>query len=112
MNKPTQTAKPYYRIDSFLVPVAARTEFLARVHETHAVLRQQDGFRQDFIVEQHLDEAKLTIVTVAEWDNEDVVANARKQVQVLHAKNNFDPQQFFARLGIKAEMGNYRPVAE
>jgi hypothetical protein len=30
-----------YRVDKFIVPQAARDEFLKRVHDTHNILRQQ-----------------------------------------------------------------------
>ena len=36
---------------------------------------------------------------------------ARAAVAALHARENFDPQELFARLGIKAELGNYQPLA-
>ena len=41
-----------YRVDKFIVPQAAREEFLKKVHDTHSVLRHQPGFIRDTILEQ------------------------------------------------------------
>ena len=43
--------QPFYRIDRFVVPDAARAEFIGRVRMTHAVLRQQPGFVRDALLE-------------------------------------------------------------
>lgn len=40
-----------YRVDKFVVPDAAREEFLDRVRRTHASLKAQPGFLQDFVLE-------------------------------------------------------------
>jgi len=41
-----------YRVDKFVVPSTAREEFLHKVRRTHAVLKAQPGFLQDFVLEQ------------------------------------------------------------
>ncbi len=47
----TTNEQPFYRIDRFVVPDAARAEFIGRVRMTHAVLRQQPGFVRDALLE-------------------------------------------------------------
>ena len=47
----TTNDQPFYRIDRFVVPDAARAEFIGRVRMTHAVLRQQPGFVRDALLE-------------------------------------------------------------
>lgn len=109
----TTNDKPFYRIDRFVVPDAARAEFLGRVRMTHAVLRQQPGFVRDALLE-HPGEApgESIILTIAEWQNHAATAGARAAVAALHIRENFKPQELFERAGIKAELGNYRPLAE
>ena len=41
-----------YRVDKFVVPAAARQEFLERVTQTHQILRGQAGLIRDLILEQ------------------------------------------------------------
>ena len=112
-NGTTQNDQPFYRIDRFVVPDGARAQFIGRVRMTHAVLRQQPGFVRDALLEHPAEEPGHSIVvTIAEWQNQAVTGGARAAVQALHIREKFDPQELFARLGIKAEFGNYRPLAD
>ncbi|MBV8643957.1 MAG: antibiotic biosynthesis monooxygenase [Candidatus Eremiobacteraeota bacterium] len=101
---------PVYRIDSFLVPLAARDEFLARVTPTHELLRQQDGFVRDFLVERTVDETHCSIITIVEWASADATNGVFPKVQALHRAQNFDPHALMQRLGITANLGLYRPI--
>lgn len=99
-----------YRVDQFVVPEAARDEFLSRVRQTHALLRAQPGFVQDFVLEQSWGQGSFNFVTIVEWANEAVVEQARAAVTKMQARANFNPQELFARLGIKPDLGYYRRV--
>jgi heme-degrading monooxygenase HmoA len=107
----SDTAQHVYRVDRFVVPAAAREEFLERVRQTHQVLRRQPGFVRDAVLEQEAGAGTSSIVTIAEWESEAAITGARAAVAALHAETRFSPQETLARLGIKAEIGIYRPVA-
>jgi len=94
------------------VPDAARDEFLGRVRMTHALLRQQPGFVRDALLEHPGTPGESIILTIAEWQNQAVTTAARAAVAALHIRENFNPQELMARLGIRAELGNYRPLTE
>ena len=113
INGMTTDDQPFYRIDRFVVADAARAEFIGRVRMTHAVLRQQPGFVRDALLE-HPGEApgESVILTIAEWRNLAATEGARAAVAALHIRENFNPQELFARRRIKAELGNYRPLGE
>jgi heme-degrading monooxygenase HmoA len=98
------------RVDKFSVPAAARAEFLEKVQATHALLRTQAGFVQDAILEQTSGPGEFNFVTIVEWKNADAVEPARKAVAALHQRINLDPREMLARLGIRADIGNYKPV--
>ena len=102
---------PIYRVDKFIVPENAREEFLSKIMETHRILRTQPGFLQDSILEQTGGPGKYNIVTVAEWKNQESIDAAKKVVQKEHAKNGFSPQQTMQRLGIQADIANYKSVS-
>lgn len=110
----SQTSEaPFYRIDRFVVPDGARAEFIGRVRMTHAVLRQQPSFVRDALLEHPGEKpGESVILTIAEWRNQAVTAGARAAVAALHIREKFDPQELMARLGIRAELGTYRPLAE
>lgn len=101
-----------YRLDRFLVPAAAREEFLSRVQVTHEILRRQHGFLQDFLIEQKLDSGDYAIATLVEWDSQATVERAVPVVKAAHERMGFNPGEFIARLGIKPEIGFYRAIEE
>jgi hypothetical protein len=101
-----------YRVDKFVVPAAARREVLDRVRQTHEILRRQTGFIRDLILEQSAGPGEFNFVTLVEWQNAAVLAHVRAAVAAFHEEIAFDPQELFTRLGIKADMGTYAPVAE
>ncbi|WEK50029.1 MAG: antibiotic biosynthesis monooxygenase [Candidatus Kaistia colombiensis] len=103
-------AGPLYRVDKFIVPAAGRDEFLARVHETHAVLRRQEGFLQDMILEQQSGPGAFNVVTVVEWVNAEVVGRVGEAVAKRHAEMGFDRNEMIVRLGITADIASYARV--
>jgi hypothetical protein len=103
-------SSPLYRVDRFIVPANGRDEFLARVHDTHAVLRQQGGFLQDMILEQQSGPGAFNIVTVVEWANAEVVGRVSEAVAKRHAEIGFDRREMIARLGITADIASYARV--
>lgn len=101
---------PIFRVDKFVVSQAARDEFLRRVRDTHQVLRRQPGFVRDALLEQVAGPGRYNIVTIAEWESAEAIDAARAAVAEAHAKSGFNPQEAMARLGIEADIANYRPV--
>jgi heme-degrading monooxygenase HmoA len=96
-----------YRVDKFVVPGVAREEFLGKVRPTHALLKSQPGFLQDFVLEQSSGPGEFNFVTIVEWASQEAVENARAAVVKLHREMNFNAQELFARLGIKADLAYY-----
>lgn|SRR5690554_4530389 len=103
-------SKPIYRIDKFFVPHNAKEEFLSAVFNTHQLLRTLPGFTRDLIVENTSENGRYSYVTLVEWESEDAIEMARIAVQGFHKLNGFDPQAFWKRLGVRAELANYQPV--
>lgn len=99
-----------YRVDKFIVPTAARKEFLERVRDTHEVLRRQPGFIRDALLEQFAGPGKFNIVTVVEWENQQAIDAARATVTKHHAESGLNPQELMARLGIEADIANYKLI--
>ncbi|HWT56488.1 MAG TPA: antibiotic biosynthesis monooxygenase [Rhizobium sp.] len=101
----------FFRVDKFVVPVAAREEFLINVMMTHKLLEAQDGFIDHKVLEQVAGPGEFNFVTIAQWESADVVERVRAAVAAAHKAAKFDPQEMFARLGIRADMASYKPVA-
>ena len=99
-----------YRVDKFMVPEEARIEFMEKIKPTHDLLKAQPGFIQDFVLEQSAGPGKFNFVTLVEWEDEAVMAQARTAVAALHQQMNFNPQEMFAQLGIEADLANYHRI--
>ena len=98
------------RIDKFVVPQTARAEFLQKVRATHEILRRQPGFIRDALLEQVSGPGRFNIVTVAEWESQAAIDAARAVVMKAHAESGFSPQEMMARLGIEADIADYKPL--
>ncbi|UFP97060.1 antibiotic biosynthesis monooxygenase family protein [Gloeobacter morelensis] len=100
-----------YRVDKFVVPDAARDEFLAQVRNTHELLKAQPGFIQDFVLEQSAGPGEFNFVTIVEWESAEAIERARAAVVAMHERMRLNPQEMLARLGIKADLANYKRIA-
>jgi heme-degrading monooxygenase HmoA len=101
-----------YRVDKFSVPRQAREEFLEKVRATHGLLRSQAGFVEDAILEQASGPGEFNFVTIVEWENAEAMEPARRAVAALHEQMNLDPREMFTRLGIRADLGNFKRVEQ
>jgi heme-degrading monooxygenase HmoA len=100
-----------YRLDKFIVPEAAKEEFLARMQASQRFLRALPGFVQDFALEQNAGNGMRHYVTLAEWTDAAAVDVACAAIHDWYASSrHLDPQELFAQLGIQADLGNYFPV--
>ncbi|GBF37585.1 antibiotic biosynthesis monooxygenase family protein [Leptospira johnsonii] len=92
-------------IDTFVVPKKAEEEFFTRVRVNRNMIKALPGFIQDsaYIREKSGDE--IQFVTVAIWENEEAISNAKKEVQASYQKEGFDMPGMLQRLGISIERG-------
>lgn len=105
-----QQSGQVYRVDKFKVPESAWAEFIQKVRLTHAVLKTQPGFIQDFILEQTDGPGEFNFVTVVIWENAEVMGAARQAVTAKHQEIGFKPAELLERLGIKADVANYARI--
>ena len=101
-----------FRVDKFVVPAEARDEILGKVRMTHELLRQQDGFVQDFLLEQFSGPGEFNIVTMVEWESQAAVDKVVPIVRAAQERVAFNPQETIARLGVKADIANYQRLPE
>jgi heme-degrading monooxygenase HmoA len=100
-----------FRIDRFVVPAAAEAEFVGVVTETNAVFEGMEGCLEHHVLKQEQASGDCNYITVVEWVSFAAIQKAREAVMAKHKAMNLNPQEMFARLQIKAELGNYVPVA-
>lgn len=99
-----------FRVDKFVVPAAAREEILAKVRTTHELLRLQQGFVQDFLLEQFSGPGEFNLVTIVEWESQAAIDNVVPIVKAARERIAFNPHEMIARLGVRADIANYQRV--
>lgn len=105
-----QNSGQIHRVDKFVVPDAARAEFVERVRGTHEILRTLPGFVRDSVLEKTGGSGEVNFVTVAVWCDAGAVEAAREVVRARHEEAGFSPQEMFARLGITADLAAYEQL--
>lgn len=108
--KPIKSDSHIFRVDKFVVPSTTRDAFIERVMATHEVLRKQPGFVRDYLLEQIAGPGEFNVVTVVEWASQAHIDKAKAAVMAMHKQSGFNPQETLARLGIKADIANYREI--
>ncbi|TJW06865.1 MAG: antibiotic biosynthesis monooxygenase [Mesorhizobium sp.] len=99
-----------FRVDKFVVPANAREEIIAKVRMTHELLRQQQGFVQDFLLEQYSGLGEFNLVTIVEWESQAAVDKVVPIIKAAHERIAFNPQETIARLGVRADIANYQRI--
>jgi heme-degrading monooxygenase HmoA len=100
-----------FRIDRFVVPAASEAEFLNVVAAINTVLVPMDGCLQHHVLKQQEASGDNNYITLVEWASLAAIQKAREVVAAKHKEMNLNPHEMFKRLQIKAELGNYVPVA-
>lgn len=96
-----------FRVDKFAVPTASLSEFATLVGRTHEVLRRQDGFVRDLVLEQISGPGEFNIVTLVEWADDRSYQAAAEAIARFHEEIGFDRRATVSRLGVEADIGVY-----
>jgi heme-degrading monooxygenase HmoA len=101
-----------FRIDSFVVPDAAREEFTAAMHRNLAFIRALEGFRGHLVFEKRAGDAAFNLVTIAAWDNREAIERAGKEVRAHYQRIGFDMPGALKRWGVTMTRADYEaPLA-
>jgi heme-degrading monooxygenase HmoA len=94
-------------IDKFIIPQASKNEFLERMNINRSFIKKQPGFVGDSAYERIDEKGNLVCVTIAIWENEDVLKSAKEAVQAEYKKQGFNLAAMLERLNITIERGAY-----
>lgn len=104
-------SRDYVRfIDKFIVPENAKQEFMERVRINRNFIKKLPGFIEDAAYERTNDEGNVVFITVAVWENETALQNAKEAVQATYKKEGFNPAEMLERLNITIDRGTYTEV--
>lgn len=94
-------------IDKFFVPATAITAFRERMQINRNFIKKLPGFIEDAAYEYTDNDGNLICITVALWQNQEALNNAKEAVQAAYKKEGFDPVDMFKKLNITADRGIY-----
>lgn len=99
-------------IDRFTVPEGAQSEFFERMEYNRSFIRKLPGFLRDAVYQRIDEEGELNLITVAVWENEQVLSEAREAVQAKYRREGFDPAALLERLNITSDRGIYTLLSQ
>ncbi|UWX60023.1 ester cyclase [Chryseobacterium oranimense] len=101
-----------FLIDQFFIPKSSIAEFKERMAYNRVFIKSLSGFISDKVLENRDDSENLIVITVTEWQNQDKLNEAKIAVQAEYKRIGFNPKDFYEKLNIKMERGQYQPFQE
>ena len=99
-------------IDKFFVPATSIGEFLEWMNYNRKFIKTLPGLIKSERYDQRDENGNLVVVTVAVWQNQDYLDQAKAAVQAEFHRIGFDAQDFNRRLNVKMERGIYNSAGE
>ena len=99
-------------IDKFIIPESSFEEFSERMNYNRQFIKKISGFIQDKVYKSIDEPGNISIITIAEWEDELSLKKAKELVQNEYARINFNPPAFMSKLNIKMERGTYQEINE
>ena len=98
-------------IDKFIIPQSGKQEFTERMNFNRNFIKNLPGFLGDAAYEREDGNGNTICITVANWESEDVLNQAKAAVQAEYQRIGFNPAELLARLNITMEREIYQPVS-
>jgi steroid delta-isomerase-like uncharacterized protein len=95
-------------IDKFFVPEKGKKEFFERTNASRKFLRKLTGFIKDTAYESTDEQGNLHYISIAIWENAEVVKKAKEAVQAEYKQQGFNPSEMIERLNITMERRMYK----
>ncbi len=100
---PENQSNSIYFVDRFTMPKASLPEFLERMEMNRSFIRNLEGFVRDEKMIKDEQNGNITVMTVAVWENQRALDNAKLLVQEHYQKIGFNPKELYERLDIKMQ---------
>ncbi|MBT30687.1 MAG: antibiotic biosynthesis monooxygenase [Thalassobius sp.] len=97
-------------IDEFVVPSNSVETFLARMEYNRAFISKLSGFIKDNVYQRFDENGNIIYITIAEWQDETSLTQAKIAVLAEYKRINFDPQKMMTNLGIDMKRGIFTEI--
>jgi hypothetical protein len=100
-------------IDRFSMPESAVTEFTQRMNYNRTLIKSLPGFIRDDVYEMKDENGNWSVITIATWQNQNYINEAKKAVQEDYKRTGFNMQQFIQQRNIVLlERGIYQKLVK
>lgn len=111
MTQSAGTPAPVFRINKFQVPPEARHQFMEMIRDTFSILRRQQGFVRDMLMEQVAGNGLFNFVTIVEFADAAFAPAVAAAVAAEDARRGINREEVMALMGVRSDNGSYRPLA-
>jgi len=98
-------------IDKFMIPHNAKQEFTERMNFNRDFIKKLPGFLGDAAYERVDENGNIICITIANWESEETLNQAKIAVQAEYQRINFNPAELLTRLNITMERDIYQPTS-
>lgn len=98
-------------IDKFVIPQNGKQEFIQRMNFNRDFIKNLPGFLGDAAYERLDENGNIICITVANWESEEALNQAKVMVQAEYQRIGFNPAELLSRLNITMERAVFQPVA-
>ena len=109
MPTPAAPTNATFRVDRFAVPSDVLDSFMARLRITQRLLDELEGCRQNLVLLGAVEGDSVGVVTIVEWASGPAMEAAKTAMHAHYASEGFEPAAFIRQLGVRADIGSYRP---
>lgn len=96
-----------YFVDKFFIPKTSIDEFINQMKSNQDFIANLSGYIKMEAVQKTDGDGNLTIITIAVWESQNKLDEARQSVQTEYKRVGFNPAEFYQRLNIKMEREIY-----
>lgn len=97
-----------FLVDKFIIPKNAMEEFTQRMQYNRNFIKSISGFIKDEVITYEDAKGDIILMTIAVWQNQSFLDEAKQLVEAEYEKINFTPAKFTERLNIKMEREVYK----
>ncbi len=87
---PARPVASVFRVDKFVVPPASIPAFMDRLRRRNRILGGLGGCKQNLVLTQTGGPGEFNIVILVEWEDAEMMANAKSHMDALYAQERFN----------------------
>lgn len=106
------TQNTVYFVDKFFIPKTSKVEFTKQMNYNRAFIAKLPGYVRGEAFQKTDSEGNVILITIAVWENQDRLNEAKRTIQNEFKRIGFNPVEFYQRLNINMERDIYEGLED